>query len=821
MSQFTQDLRFAARNLSKQPSLAVAAILTLALGIGVNAAIFSIVDSVLLTPPPFRDPDRVVIAWASNPKFAESIGLIDELPSAPVHIDDWKKASSVDKIASLQANRLVLTGEGFAELVGVAKVTGGFFDVLGAVPELGRVLGPDDDPNGKGSTVVLSHSLWERKFNSDPKVIGKVIHLSGHPYTVVGVMPPRFTFPRGGQDVQSGYGFAPQPDLWMPLEYPAAARQDRTLRGNMAIARLKPGVSVQRADAELKGIAAQTAQTFPDDKGWSIRLQPIMEKVLGDLKVALLILWAAVGLVLLIACANVTNLLLARAASRQKEIAVRMAMGAGRKRLISQLLTESGVLAVIGGALGVFLAWAVLRLFASYIPTGLIGSVTMSLNVRAVLFTAILCIVTTLLAGLVPALQMSRPNLAGTLREGTRAGAGTSGSRTLRNLLVVLEVAIAVLVLIGAGLLLRSFVRLSRVDPGFKPQHILSAELGLTPDRIPLTNRGPFIERVLDKVKTVPGVQSAALISDLPMGVGETVNTVEPEGQVKDKKSEARFAALRTVSPGYFELMGVPLRSGRYFTEADRDGTTPVAVINDIMARDFWKGENPIGKRFTMGGAPPTYTVAGVVAGIRYSGLQGELRSEMYRLEKQSPKDSVPFMMRIVMRTQGDPLTLTSPIRAAVREVDPGQPVSSVRTLEQMVANSVAKQRFFLLLLGLFALLAMLLSIVGIYGVTSYSVAQRTRELGLRMALGAQPGDILRMVIRETGILTVIGVVIGLAAAYALTRFMESLLFNVKATDPLVFLGIAIVLVLVSVLAAFFPGRRATRVDPLVALRAE
>ncbi len=821
MSQITQDLRFAVRNLSKQPSLAVAAILTLAFGIGVNAAIFSIVDSVLLTPPPFREPDRVVIAWASNPKFAESIGLIDELPSAPVHIDDWKKASSVDKIASLQANRLVLTGEGFAELVGVAKVTGGFFDVLGAVPELGRVLGPDDDPNGKGSTVVLSHSLWERKFNGDPKVIGKVIKLSGNPYTVVGVMPPRFNFPRGGQDVQSGYGFAPQPDLWMPLEYPAAARQDRTLRGNMAIARLKPGVSVQRADAELKAIAAQTAQTFPDDKGWSIRLQPIMEKVLGDLKVALLILWAAVGLVLLIACANVTNLLLARAASRQKEIAVRMAMGAGRNRLIAQLLTESGVLAVIGGVLGVFLAWAVLRLFASYIPTGLIGSATMSLNVRVVLFTAVLCIVTTLLAGLVPALQMSRPNLAGTLREGTRAGAGTSGSRTLRNLLVVLEVAIAVLVLIGAGLLLRSFMRLSRVDPGFKPQHILSAEFGLTPDRIPLLNRGPFIERVLDKIKTVPGVQSAALISDLPMGVGETVTTVEPEGQAKDKKSETRFAALRTVSPGYFELMGVPLRSGRTFTEADRDGTTPVAVINDIMARDFWKGENPLGKRFTMGGAPPTYTVVGVVAGIRYSGLQGELRSEMYRLEKQSPKDSVPFMMRVVMRTQGDPLALTSPIRAAVREVDPGQPVSSVRTLEEMVGNSVAKQRFFLLLLGLFALLALLLSIVGIYGVTSYSVAQRTRELGLRMALGAQPGDILRMVIRETGTLTVIGVVLGLAAAYALTRFMESLLFNVKATDPLVFLGIAVVLILVSVLAAFFPGRRATRVDPLVALRAE
>jgi putative ABC transport system permease protein len=822
MSQFTQDLRFAVRNLSKQPSLAVAAILTLALGIGVNAAIFSIVDSVLLTPPPFRDPDRVVIVWASNPKFAESIGLVDELPSAPAHIADWQKASSVDKIASLQANRLVLTGEGFAELLGVAKVTGGFFDVLGAVPELGRVLGPADDPNGKGSTVVLSHSLWERKFNKDPHVIGKVIKLSGNPYTVVGVMPARFTFPRGGQDAQSGYGFAPQPDLWMPLEYPAEARQDHSFRGNMAIARLKPGVSVPRADAELKGIATQIAQSFPEsDKGWSIRLQPIMEKVIGDLRPALLILWASVGLVLLIACANVTNLLLARAASRQKEIAVRMAMGAGRNRLISQLLTESGLLAVVGGALGVFLAWAVLRLFAGYIPTGLIGSATMSLNGRAVLFTALLCILTTLLAGLVPALQMSRPNLSGTLREGTRAGAGTAGSHRTRSFLVVAEVAVAVLLLIGAGLLLRSFVRLLAVDPGFKPAHLLTAEFGLTPDRIKVTERGPFIQRVLDKVRTVPGVQAAALISDLPMGVGETVNTVEPEGQVKDKKSEVRFAALRTVSPGYFEVMNVPLRNGRYFAEADREGTTPVAVINDIMAKDFWPGQDAIGKRFTMGGSPPVYTVAGVVAGIRYSGLKGDLRSEMYRLASQAPKETLPFMVRIVMRTQGDPLALTAPLRAAVKEVDPGQPVSSVQTMDQMVARSVAKPRFSLLLLGLFALLALVLSVVGIYGITSYSVAQRTRELGLRMALGAQPGEILQMVIRETGTLAVIGVALGLGAAYALTRFLESQLFNVKATDPLIFLAVAAGLVLISVLAAFFPGRRATRVDPLVALRAE
>jgi putative ABC transport system permease protein len=671
--------------------------------------------------------------------------------------------------------------------------------------------------------VVLSHSLWQRKFNGDPKVIGKVITLSGNPYTVVGVMPSRFTFPRGGQDAQPGYGFAPEPDLWMPMEYPTAARLDRTLRGNIAIARLKPGVPVAAANAEVKTISDQLAQSFPEtEKGWSTRLQPVMEKVIGDLRPALLILWAAVGLVLLIACANVANLLLARAASRQKEIAVRMAMGAGRNRLLSQLLTESGLLAVVGGILGVGLAWAVLRLFERFIPTGLIGAATMSLNGRAVAFTALLCLVTTLLAGLIPALQMSRPNLAGTLRDGSRAGAGTAGSHRTRSILVVAEVAVAVLLLIGAGLLLRSFVRLVNVDPGFRPQHLLSAEFGLTPDRIPPAQRGPFIERVLDKVRTVPGVTSAALISDLPMGVGETVDTVQPEGQSKDKKAEARFVALRTVSPNYFEVMSVAKREGRYFTEADRAGTLPVAVINEEMAKDFWPGESAIGKRFSMGqGGPTQYTVVGVVAGVRYAGLQGELRSEMYRLETQAPKETVPFMMRIVMRTQGDPQAMTSAVRSAVKEVDPSQPVSSIRTMDQLVSNSVAKPRFSLLLLGLFALLALVLSIIGIYGITSYSVSQRTRELGLRMALGAQPREILRMVIKETGTLALFGVVIGLAAAYGLTRLMSALLFGVKATDPLIFLGVAVGLVLISLLAAFLPGRRATRVDPLVALRAE
>ncbi|HVR98535.1 MAG TPA: ABC transporter permease [Thermoanaerobaculia bacterium] len=822
MSQITQDLGFAARNLRKQPALAFAAILTLALGIGVNAAIFSIVNAVLLAPPPFREPERVALVWADNPEVAKSIGMANELASSVAHLADWSKAPSIEYLGSFQANRMALTGEGFPELLGVVKVTGDFFNALGAEPQLGRTLQPEDDPPGLGSTVVLSHSLWQRKFESNPGILGKPITLSGNPYTVVGVMPRRFTFPRGGQDVQPGFGFAAEPDIWIPMEFSAQARQDRTNRGNVGVARLRKGASIETAQAELDTISQRLAQSYPEtETGWKARLQPIMEKVIGDLRPALLILWASVGLVLLIACANVTNLLLARAASRQKEIAVRMAMGAGRKRLLSQLLTESFLLAVLGGAVGLFLGWIVLRLFERYIPTGLIGSAPMTIDGSTIAFTALLCLLTTALAGLVPALQMSRPNLAGTLREGTRAGSGTAGSRRTRSALVVAEIAVAVLLLIGAGLLLRSFFRLLSVDPGFKPQQILTAEMALTADRVPFEERGPFILRVFEKIKTVPGVQAAALISDLPMGVGETLNNVAPEGY-EFKEGEVLFSALRTVTPGYFEVMGVPLLGGRYFTDADREDSSPVIVINEVMAKELWPGQDPVGKRLFFGlGGQKYYTIVGVVGGIRYAGLQGELRSEFYRLVAQAPPGSMPFIMRAVMRAEGDPMALANAVRTAVKEVDPGQPVSSIQTMETLVSKSVAKPRFSLLLLGLFATLALVLSVVGIYGITAYSVAQRTRELGLRMALGAQPGGLLGMVVRETGVLAALGVGLGLVAAYWLTRLMASLLFNVEATDPVIFASVSLGLVLVAVIAALLPGRRATRIEPLTALRAE
>jgi putative ABC transport system permease protein len=823
MSQILQDLSLALRNLRKQPALAVAAILTLALGIGVNAAIFSIVDAALLTPPPFREPGRVVILWGYNPEFAKKVGMGDELPASNPNLDDLRQASrSFERFGLVQANRLVLTGQGDPEQLGAVVVLGDFFKTLGTQAVLGRTLDLDDDAPGDPKVAVLSYALWQRKFGADPRAVGRVVNLGSHPVTVVGVLPPRFNFPRGGADVPPQFGFSPDPDLWVPYGATLAARQDRTTRSNVMVGRLRPGVELAQAQAEIDTIAQRLARAFPDtDQGWGFRLVPIVDQLLGSIRPALLVLWAAVGLVLLIACANVANLLLARAASRQKEIAVRMAMGAGRRRLIGQLLAESAVFAVLGGILGIALAAAALRTFAGYVPAGLVDAGGFSLDARAVAFTGALCIAATVLAGLVPALQMSRPDVAGTLREGTRAGAGTAGSHRTRSALLVAEVAVAVLLLIGAGLLLRSFARLLSVDPGFRPRGVLAFELGLSRAAYPPAMRLPFYQRVVEGARALPGVAAAAMISELPMGGTETVTGITIEGQPKPKPGQAPTLPVRRVSPGYFELMGIRLLRGRLFAEADRMGTLPVAVIDDTMARTFWPGQDPLGKRIREGGGDTWYTVVGVVRDLHESGLQDEVHPELYQLTSQVPPDSVSFMMRIVLRTAGDPRSLAAGVQDVVHHVDPNQPVSRVRTMEQVVGNTLAKPRFSLLLLGLFAALALVLSMVGIYGVTAYSVSQRRRELGLRMALGAQRQGIVGMVVRNTATLAGIGIVLGIAAAVALTRLLASLLFGVGAIDPMTFAAVALGLLLIAVSAAWLPARRAARVDPMVALRNE
>jgi predicted permease len=826
MSQFAQNLRLAVRNLRHQ--LALAAILTLALGIGANSAIFSIVDAVLLTPPPFRDPGRLVVAWSTNSTMASTEGLGVKGPASNGEFFDWQKASrSFESLGMMQSDRQALTGQGEPLELGVTRVTGDFFRTLGAPVALGRPIDPGDDNLGKPNTAVLSYALWQRHFGSDRGVLGRTITLGGSPYTVVGVMPPRFTFPLGGFEIPGPYGFTPETDVWAPLALAADARRDREDRSDVVIGRLRPGVTMAAAEAELKAHCTQLAALYPQtDGGWSVSLQPLLDQMRGQLRTALIVLWVAVGLVLLIACVNVANLLLARAASRQKVIAVRMAMGASRGQLIAQLLTESGVLALLGGAIGVVLAEVALHTFSSSIPVGLAIVGGFSLNARAIVFTAILCLLASLLAGLAPALQMTRQDLAGSLREGTRAGAGTAASRRTRNVLVAAEVALATLLLISAGLLMRSFVHLLSVDPGFRSAHLLSIEFAMPTDRYPMGQRLPFLQRVVDKLRVLPGIESAAITSDLPMDGDGGFRRFSIEGQAArtaavSDQSLNQLALQRSAAPGYFETMGIPLLRGRYFTAADTAEAQKVALIDDTMARTYLPGQDPIGKRLLLGKkAAYQYTIVGVVGSVREAGLLGDLQSQMYMVASQNPV-LIEFLMRIVMRTAGDPMSVIPEVRSAVYQVDPTQPVSRIRTLDQMIAASVDKPRFSVMLLGLFAGLALVLAIVGIYGVTAYSISQRTRELGIRMALGAERGDVLRMLVMEALRLACAGVLCGIVAAFALTRVMASLLYGVSTTDPLTFVGVPLILILTVLVATWLPGRRATSIQPVTALRVD
>ncbi len=823
MSQFVHNLRLAVRNLRQE--LAFAAILTLALGVGANSAIFSIVDATLITPPPFRDPARLVIVWAANSTLPGTEGLGVKGPASDALFYDFQQDSrSFERLGMMQSDRQALTGQGEPVELGVTRVTGGFFSVLGASAALGRTIDPGDDNFGKPNTAVLSYALWQHRFGSDRGVIGRVINLGGNPYTVVGVMPPRFTFPLGGFEIPGPYGFTPETDVWAPTSLTADARQDRDTRYDVVIGRLRPGVTMAAAEAELKAHCAQLAALYPKtDGGWTVSLQPLLEQMRGHLRTALIVLWAAVGLVLLIACANVANLLLARAASRQKEIAVRMAMGASRGQLISQLLTESGLLALLGGALGVVFAEVALRTFSASIPVGLAVVGGFSLNARAIVFTAALCLVASLLAGLAPALQLTRQDLAGSLREGTRAGAGTAASHRMRNVLVAAEVALATLLLIGAGLLMRSFIHLLDVNPGFRPAHLLTIEFAMPTDRYPMAQRLPFLQRVVDKLRVLPGITAAAVTSDLPMDGdggfrGFTIEGEAPKTAVPDQ-AVGQQALQRSAAPGYFEMMGIPLLRGRFFTASDTADSQKVALIDETMARTYLAGEDPIGKRLLLGKkAAYHYTIVGVVGSVREAGLLGDLQSQMYMVPSQTPV-LVGFLMRIVMHTAGDPLSVIPEVRAAVHEVDPSQPVSRIRTLDQMVAASVDKPRFSVMLLGLFAGLALVLAIIGIYGVTSYSISQRTRELGIRMALGAERGSVLRMVVLEAGRLAGAGVLCGIVAAFAMTRVMASLLYGVSAIDPLTFVGVSLGLILTVLVATWLPGRKATRIQPVTALR--
>jgi putative ABC transport system permease protein len=823
MDTLGQDLRFAVRTLLRRPLFTALAVLTLALGIGANAAIFSVVNAVLLAPLPFRAPERLVVVWESNPPFAKMLGLPDTLPVSPGPFFDWKAQSrTLDHFSMIGSGSRVLTGRGEPELLNAVNVSGDLFALLGTQPLLGRTIQPADEAAGT-QVAVLSHRLWMRRFGGDRSIIGQTIILSDKPATVAGVMPPAFAFPRGSE-MPAGFGFAAEPDVWVPMSFSPEERQARGNHQAVALARLQPGLSLAAANAEMKAVTDRLARQYPEsDAGWSARVEPLTERITGPLRPALLILSGAVALVLVVACVNVANLLLAQAAVRHKEVAVRTALGASRGRMVRQLLTESLLLALAGGALGALFAVWGLHGLSALLPSG-VRTGGLGLDGRVLAFTFALTLVAGALAGLVPALQMTRPDLSGTLRGGTRAGSVTArGRRTLRALVVV-ETAVAVLLTAGAGLLLRSFDRLTAVDPGFHPGGVLTAQVTLATTRYRDHRIAAFYAAALERVRALPGVEAAGAVSSLPLSGSESISGFTVEGMPRPEAERMPFADRRSATPGYFEAMGIPLRRGRTFRDSDVDGAPRVAVIDETLANTYWPGADPLGKRIHRGGfddkkeAERWITVVGVVANVRNSGLHVEARPQLYYPAAQLPSSVMSLAVR---GRPGDPLRLAGPVRAAVHAVDADQPLSDVMTADQRIDRSLANRKFSLILLGLFAGLALVLSAVGIYGVTAWTVAQRTREIGLRMALGARRRTVLALVVREAGLLTLTGLATGLVLSLLATRLMASLLFGIGATDPVTLTAVSAGLALVSLGAAYLPGRRATRVDPMVALQAD
>lgn len=811
MTTLLQDLRYGFRMLLKSPIFTVVAVVTLALGIGANSAIFSVVNTILLRPLAYKDPDQLVLINHNYPKLDLKASV-----SAPGYAHYRDQAQSFSSVAALTGWNVNLTGEGEPERLQGMTVTANLFSTLGAEAAQGRVFLAEEDRPGSNRVVVLSDQFWQRRFGGNPNLIDKSITLNGESYTVVGIMPPGFQFGREiGQVI----------DLWSPIAFTPEQLATTNLTNEYlsVIARLKPNVSFEQAQAELDAIAANLRQQYMpgmDSSGWNLALQYMNELVVGDIRPALLVLLGAVGFVLLIACANVANLLLARSAAREKEFAIRAALGAGRWRTIRQLLTESVLLSLIGGSLGLLLAtWGVELLMT--INEGKIPRAhEIGLDASVLTFTLVVTLLTGIIFGLAPALQASKNNLHDTLKEGGRSGsAGTR--RSVRNLLVVTEMALAVVLLVGAGLLIRSSLGLQQVNPGFQPQNVLAMQLSL-PDykyREP-QQRDAFYRQLMDGIRALPGVKVAGAISVLPMSGQDSSGSFRIEGRDVPQGQSLPHGARWAATADYFKTMSIPLIKGRLFTERDTGEAPGVAIIDETMARKYWPDEDPVGRRISFEGTPENRRwreIVGVVGHVKHKSLEGESRVQYYIPHPQRPSPN----MFVVVQGTTEPASLTGAVRARINTFDQDLPVYKVTTMERLVTDSMAQRRFAMVLFGVFAALALVLAAVGLFGVIAYTVTQRTHEIGLRIALGAQPGDVLRLVLGQGMLLALSGVGIGLIAAFALTRLMTSLLYGVSATDPLTFAGIALLLVAVAMLACYIPARKAMRTDPMVALRYE
>jgi len=810
-----QDLRFGARTLAKQPGFTLIAVLTLALGIGANTAIFSVINAVLLKPLPYSQPEQLVMIYGEFPALKTNQMSL----SPPEYVDFQQQTRSFAASgvfdSSGSANLTPHEG-GVPERVERAMLSPEMFAVLRVAPLLGRVFAPEDAQQGQDDVVVLSHGLWQRRFAGRADAVGQKLMISGRSHTIIGVMPPSFAFP-------------PKAEMWQPLWFPKEMydQQRRGSRGLEVLARLKPGVSLTAAQAELDQLGgrltAQYPQNYRAERRYRMLVAPMLDDFVGELKPALLLLLGAVGFVLLITCANVANLLLARAATRQQEIAVRLALGAGRGRLARQLLTESVLLAVVGGVAGFLLAvWGV-QLLLRFAPDNLPRLGEVSPDGRVLAFTALASLVTGVIFGLAPALQSARADVNDALRESGRTGAGARQQR-LRNTFVIAEIALALVLLVGAGLTLKSFWQLRAVEPGFNPNGVLTMRMLLpftTHRGIP--ERATFFRQVLERLRALPGVASAGAVSRIPMVPGNNSGTMTGENSVVGPNDPQVEVEMRWASPQYFQTMGIAQLNGRDFNDADAEGTLPVAIVDESFARRFYPNEDPVGKRIKRGGpnsVRPWKTIVGVVRQVRNQRLDATSLPQAYFPVLQEADEM--FNLSFAVRASGsDPSSLAPGVRAAVLAVDRNQPIFDVKLLRQIVGDSIALKRLALMLLVVFAVVAVLLAASGIYGVMAYAVTQRTREIGIRVALGAQTSDVLRLVVWQGLKLTGAGVALGLIAALGLTRLIESLLYGVSATDLLTFLAAPLLLAFVALLAALVPARRATKVDPLTALRYE
>jgi putative ABC transport system permease protein len=799
-----QDLRFGLRMLFKHPGFAFVAVLTLALGIGANTAIFSVVNALILRPLPYPEPERLV--------WVEEISKQTNTAQAAWggHFLAWQEHSqTLEGIAQIDSATRTLTGAGEPERVEVGLISASLLPLLGAQPlPPGRNFTTTEDRPGSERVAILSHGLWQRRYNSDQGIVGRSVTLNDSNYTVIGVMPTNFRL---------FYRF----DVWVPLALdPQRELSGETRSFQSTVARLKPGVSQEQARAELDTLLQRYETTRPEGRPRiesRTRLVPLQEHFLGDRRRPLLVLLGAVALVLLIACANVANLLLARAATRQKELAIRAALGAGRLRLVRQLLTECLLLSAAGGAAGLLLAAWLTGLLGSLNPTDTFGELgrlaVITIDRRVLGFTLLISLATGVLFGLLPALRLSHPNLNVSLKEGGR-GSGLHG-HGLRSALMVSEVALAIVLAVGAGLLIRSFVKLLNVDPGYRAENLLTARLALPPRYRDNAQRVQFYERVLQRLAALPGITSVGATTHLPLTGYNMGSTLRVEGRTPQPGEREPGAPVARVNPDYFRTMGIGLRAGRLFNDGDTEGAPNVAVLSETLARRLFSDADPLGKRLAVGGL--NTTIVGVVNDIRYTGLDGEVEQAVYLSYRQLPRAG----MVLVLRGAVEPSSLVPALRNAVHEVDPALPVYDVLTMDERLSNSVAARRFNLLLLGGFAALALVLAGVGVYGVIAYVVTQRTHEIGIRMALGAQSADVVRLFIKQGMALVLLGVALGSAGAFALTRLMSGLLFDVGANDPLTFAGVALLLSLIALVACYLPARRAARIDPLVALRHE